>query len=281
MTLISGFLLISCLETTQTPKSSERSHAMSQGHTQVFTPIVITLGGYWSCGQNKDRLAEWSPLEYKTAAGPMLGLATKYADAVKKATGQNVGTWLSCYSIDPRQINYVSNLAQPNLLQTTSVSSMISQINKAIEKYPNPRVAVIGHSYGGWTAMEVAANLSPKATLATLITIDPISRSLCTPDVMSNSAVTKNFDTDCQRAPQDFSPKVLASVAKRAKGQWYNFYQLSAQYLHSSAIDVPSVVNRDMAYNADPEHLDGHLRFLIDEELNHEITEIITKNIVP
>ncbi len=72
---------------------------------------------------------------------------------------------------------------------------------------------ILGHSYGGWLAMQTAALLLADRKLVTaLLTIDPLSPLEC------------DFKTfkGCQRAPQDIPQETLERVSREV-GSWINY----------------------------------------------------------
>lgn len=251
-----------------------------------FDPVVIVLGGFWSCGSKttSKNFAEWSPIETHSAAANMVGVATKNLTTVKAALRSDVNQWLSCYTpeIEVNNINFVNTLDQKNSVSRTSVDQMIDELNKNLNKLNNPKVAIIGHSYGGWTAMKLALNLTPKATLSTLVTIDPISKQTCTPRVFLNATNTKDTNTGCHRAPgsPEFSQQDLEKIAKRSNGFWYNYYQTDAKLLHSSAIGLTLLKeDQEVKYAKNDGKMDAHILFLKDESFVEKVAGIVAKNL--
>ncbi len=80
------------------------------------TPVLLVMGGYWSCGQNSQNLNEWSPLSYETAAAPVLGPMIRASNLLRKKKYRQFGEVISCYSVDPGTIHYTSNLSGKNTL---------------------------------------------------------------------------------------------------------------------------------------------------------------------
>lgn len=107
---------------------------------------------------------------------------------------------------------------------------------------PETDVFIAGHSHGGWMAMRVAYQLSlmANAKLRQLLTIDPVSYTLCSSQWFPAKAIWNTFDWwsapgDCHRAPRDLL-HLNPTIAKGANGQWINIYQNSMPYLTSGPI---------------------------------------------
>src|SRR6185312_8196815 len=76
----------------------------------------------------------------------------------------------------PVEAYYLSNLNKlpnPQYFTYDAESAITDYINDYLRKFPeNSRINLIGHSYGGDTAVNLAAKLGKKINL--LITIDPV-----------------------------------------------------------------------------------------------------------
>ncbi len=240
-----------------------------------ITPVLLIMGGYWSCGQNSQNLSEWSPLYYQTAAAPILGLTIRAADRLQKKFKRTIGIVMTCYSVDPARIHFTSNLSGKNTLIESSVDEMLQIIYQDLSRLENPVLAVIGHSYGGWTAMDFMRQLARFYPAPYLATIDPISRKNCTPDVIAQDAYYKNFKGECQTAPRDFDKWELDDILGKAQYNWYNYYQTSSRYLHSGPLSDSQnqIKNREVYYPDSPDTVGAHLRFLIDEALVNQIAD--------
>jgi hypothetical protein len=250
-----------------------------------YDPVVIVLGGFWSCGskttsKNKD---EWSPTETAVSAASMIGIATRQLSEVKKAIKSDVGHLLSCYTpdIDMTKINFINQVNDNKGVVRADLDEMINSLNTSLEKLNNPRVSIVGHSYGGWTAMKLALKLTPKATLSTLVTIDPISRERCTPrNFLANMDAKITSGTGCHESPKDFSSQDIDTIAKRANGSWYNYYQTSAKYLHSSSIGSKSLkVDTQVNFVTKDDMVEAHNSFLRDDSFIEKITQTVVQNL--
>jgi hypothetical protein len=104
------------------------------------------------------------------------------------------------------------------------------------------RLYLIGHSYGGFTALQLADFLADD--LVGLVTLDPISMLSCQAKEMATkvySTIALKHD-GCKLAPNDvFSLKSIdriLHVIEQAKGTvwWYHIYQKAFPWLHSDAV---------------------------------------------
>ncbi len=240
-----------------------------------ITPVLIAMGGYFSCGQNPQDLSDWSPLYYETAVGPILGIALRLHERLQKKSEKNIGLVMSCYSPDPGPIYYTSNLSGKNTRSKSTVDEMLERIFLDLSRLPNPVLAVVGHSYGGWTAMYFMQQLAKKYPVRYLATLDPISRRNCTPDVLAKDTQNQKYDGECHKAPQDFSQSNLDEILGKAQNNWHNYYQSRAKYLHSGPMydSQNLIMNREIHYPDHPNTIGGHLRFLIDEDLVNQLAE--------
>jgi len=119
-------------------------------------------------------------------------------------------------------------------------------------------VLLIGHSFGGWLAMQLVMRL-PQGRVRGLVTIDPISRKYCTPDIYATAAenyrgqvseldaektdraqiesiALKNAAAGCREFPKDVDPnKIVNHIGMDA---WFNFYQAKDILLHSGPANL-------------------------------------------
>jgi len=107
-----------------------------------------------------------------------------------------------------------------------------------IRATPNHDIYIIGHSYGGWTAMQLVLHLNalkesgdiPDLNIAGLVTVDPISPEHCHPEastILSNSA-------GCTSFPPDINGAKRATIRDNVK--WWRHYYQGFIFLHSDAM---------------------------------------------
>lgn len=275
-----GFLMLlsSCKSSSQMGEDAV-SEVMT---TDGSDPVVIVLGGYWSCGSEtmSKNKADWSPKESHGAGASMYTIITRQNQAIKNALKGDFGVVMSCYypEIEITGINYINNLDGNNSIARTDLNEMFQSINSSLEKLKNPKVTIVGHSYGGWTAMKLVQNLNPKATLNTLVTIDPISRENCRPRALIENLTLEGPGVrGCNEAPSDFDGKAIDMIARRA-GSWYNYYQTSAVKLHSSTFSSSLVKNEEVIYQPKDKKFESHILFMHDTKFIDKITDIIIQN---
>jgi len=81
---------------------------------------------------------------------------------------------------------------------------------------------IIGHSHGGWTALQSTLDLGGRIAVNQLYSIDPISRVHCRPPAIFG----------CESFPADIGRNEQAAIAANS-GQWINSWQNRTLYLHS------------------------------------------------
>jgi pimeloyl-ACP methyl ester carboxylesterase len=94
------------------------------------------------------------------------------------------------------------------------------------------RLVLVGHSYGGWTAMRVAAKLAAEGRAVDLVTIDPISPARCTQIDFLRGALATSGSQGCTTGPKDADDALLS----HRLASWRNFYQTSDPLVHSASI---------------------------------------------
>lgn len=240
---------------------------------QGGTPVLLALGGFWSCGQDEE--LKPTPLN-GNGGGPMLPIFVALRLALDQFGIASRGELISCYSVDPTDIHFVTNMSSSQDVVTTAPDDMIKQVEDMLRGLPNPQLFIIGHSYGGWTAMELARRLVGSFAVRHLVTLDPISKVLCTPDTfLTYASQYKTGAPECTTAPRDFTPDQIIRIADGVD-RWTNYYETASMYLHADAIvDSDKIENVDMQYTHAKDTLGGHLAFLIDEDLVAELTEIL------
>ena len=146
------------------------------------------------------------------------------------------GTWSQGEEIDAQVASLqIAHYINGDLKKFTRASI-------SAQESPETDVFIAGHSHGGWMAMRVAYQLSlmANATLRQLLTIDPVSYTLCSSQWFPANAIWNTFDWwsapgDCHRAPRDLL-QLNPTIAKGTNGQWINIYQNSMPYLTSGPI---------------------------------------------
>jgi hypothetical protein len=190
--------------------------------------VYALLGGYLSCKNDEKNAA--------TTVGSRMSLILSDLATVLKNTGKDDPISLvSCYSWDATNITYAMS-SDPSKIVTSTVDEMIATFNGLLDSVEKPKLYIVGHSYGGWTSMKIATNLTANAKMAALITVDPISKENCTPNTIINY-VNSQPDSRCKEPPADFGPEKIDEIARRTD-LWLNVYQTDFAALHSGPISA-------------------------------------------
>lgn len=180
--------------------------------------------------------------------------------AAEEATDREPFTIRSCFTGDPTRVHYVTS-AEPDNVKSVVLSDLAKELGALLTtKAQGARVRLVGHSYGGWTALSLAKDLDPKLTVDALVTIDPISVREC------NAVVLAAGGEGCRRAPTDFGVDGLAVIKKRV-GNWINIYQTSDTLLNSGPMNGAENDRRD--YPVAP--FTPHSAFLDDSQVIDKI----------
>lgn len=182
--------------------------------------LFVILGGWNSCSMGGffDSGAEFLKAELKR------GVSYRFI--------------ASCYAKLDDAVYYISSENVTDLIATTP-QKFSATVNYKAEFTATKNIYALGHSYGGWLAMNLARYLPHSAMLKGLVTLDPISKINCTPTQLFGSYMRSQLEpwphAGCVEAPSDFTASERASISSRA-GFWQNFYQNASVYLHSSNI---------------------------------------------
>lgn len=245
------------------------SSKSTAGEAASKPPLVVTMGGFLSCGIDSIFLRRPSPLLTNMSGTPMVETALKLDKKFKENTSKNPVHILSCYGMDPSVIYYATNSNGWSSVMATSVAEFFSYVEKIGREHAVSETFLVGHSYGGWTAMALATHwgVEKKAPgpVAAIVTNDPISKVLCTPDVFVNRMGSEG--SPCTRSPQDSEVDVNL-ISKIVQGQWQNYFQTDASALHSSEIHDQSnlIKNIRLDYAQSSQDIAGHIYINFDEQ---------------
>jgi hypothetical protein len=236
------------------PSGGDEAAASIEKSEKVLALLV--LGGYTSCDDPK------TPLDQAmTEIGGFLNAN------VKAETDETKLLFMSCYGVDPNQINFSWD-HDPKQGFARSIEEMAKFINTSLKSPKSVRIGLVGHSYGGWTAMKLAPLLDPKFKLEVMVTLDPISKVECTPQGFIDVLVSGAPQPGCLRAPRDISQAVIDKI--KPEKPWVNYYQTDFNLLHSSPIN--QVKNVKKSYTGPG--FEPHLGFITDADLFQEIWEL-------
>ena len=157
------------------------------------------------------------------------------------------------YSFDSENLIVGPNVKRFHIEQGPQFDSpkfldeMKAKLTKRIKYYEKNNIDldlyIIGHSYGGYTALELAKTYSKY--IKGMVTIDPISMLNCQAKTMMvefKDTVNKKHP-GCLKAPDDrYSKKNIAFLQKHMsenKGKWWlHMHQNSFAWLHSTKIET-------------------------------------------
>ncbi len=208
--------------------STPNSTAPNPSENDSGKQLVIYFGGFLGC---TNMFAEdATPIDSKI-------------DILQKSTNIHTTTshhreqilYMTCYTPDPDSIRVVEGRS-PTKPYKTTIAEFAKQIEALRTSTDVATIAVIGHSYGGWSAIKFVSLLSDKWNFSGLITIDPISRVNCAPNDFINH-VLNSPTKGCIESPKDFDSQTLQRIAAGTK-KWQNFYQTQDPVLRASSIDV-------------------------------------------
>jgi hypothetical protein len=185
-------------------------------------PLLVFSGGFGSC-----------PLMGSTSEIKSRGEMDKLAASIKNQTGQDPIQVRTCYAFGSESTIYVT-ASELSIVDGAMTRDEFYQVVRSAAEVAGPQapVYVWGQSHGGWTAMNVVANVK-NLNYRMLTSVDPISVAECGPVVFSGGVLTGSAD-GCRRAPKDLE-SLYPMIASRVK-QWINWYQLEFSLLHSAPI---------------------------------------------
>ncbi len=132
-----------------------------------------------------------------------------------------------------------------NVVYSNDVTELHNTIRAMAQQIGTPAIFLMGHSYGGYVAMDTASKMSDMK-LAGLYTIDPISAETC--KVMDNLPIAAG-NPDCQRPPTTLPNTVIRASTLG----WINFHQPLGS-LHASPIAEAANLQIDLPYGDKAHH---------------------------
>jgi len=197
-------------------------------------PLLVYIGGWNSCSLNSiDRQS--SP--YGMSSYPNF---LQLHRELRQLSGRIPRYVLACQTARGN-IYYYTTSDPTTLIQAKDVESLLTTIQHEQQLARGPTI-LLGHSHGGWIAMQAVLNLPRTIPFYKLTTIDAISRELCSPSNIvgiyqaSWQMPELQFaNPDCLIAPRDISNTERNYIRTRVR-RWQNDFQTQSQFLHSSAI---------------------------------------------
>ena len=141
----------------------------------------------------------------------------------------------------PKRLSYASGDIENGL----PIEPFFKFIEDEITKTKPSGIYIAGHSFGGWTALQLGVRLAQKDfEIAGISLIDPISPFQCPANVMAISiAFSGHSPRGCRMAPKDLNAQDMDTLKSRTK--WLvNSYQTKFIPLHSSFLGYSGWNNR-------------------------------------
>ena len=226
------------------------------------SPHKLALGyfsGFRSCGSSPDG-----------SANPMADSFKDIYEKVENTVGENEVSLSirGCYNTDASKVRFSLSNARQTISST--VPEMIKIVGEELKKIAPVKLHLVGHSYGGWTIMQLAKNLPPEIEIEGFTTIDPISVKECNAAVYASLILGGGNINGCQRAPADFTESDIKAIRSRTN-RWTNYYQNNFPFLHSGPIAAAR--NNEKSYYS--LGFEPHNDFLKDESVIQEIVNSV------
>jgi hypothetical protein len=242
------------------PGQKPEGETVAKGDGQPAGKLALGFfSGFQSCGAQADRSPD-----------PLTDSFEDIYETVEDAVGENEVSLAirGCYDTDASRVRFSLSNARKTISST--VPEMIKTLGEELKKIAPVKLHLVGHSYGGWTIMQVAKNLPPEIKIVGLTTIDPISMKDCTAAVYASLILGGGNISGCQRAPADFTDADVKSIRARID-RWTNYYQTNFEFLHSGPIAAAE--NKKKSYSTPG--FEPHSDFLEDESVIQEIVSSV------
>ena len=208
----------------------------SASHTESLTnlPLMILAGGNQSCGDLDLNRIPFTMDMYER----FHLLVSQVADKV----GAEPTFFITCYAENLDMYYFTNGTKAGTLIDLDAYWDIVKQAVK--DKKPE-RTLVVGHSYGGWQAMEMVMAMPGTLPKVDLVTVDPISKAKC----------HYYSPWECSHFPSDIDASDRATIAKQTDS-WTNIWQDKTTWLHSGPVDEadsnPKLDVAHTAINTDP-----------------------------
>lgn len=235
------------------------------------TTLVIVAGGYQSCPKTRELV----PMPHVAHIDHILESASWMTDALRNQDPDVQVVW-SCFSgvlirqslghvvLDgPMEFRFgtvnsgvraeedVLSFAVNDVDAGRPLTPYFDFVKRYITAIKPSRIYLTGHSYGGWTALQLGTRLAAAGnSMAGVLLIDPISPFQCRANIMPINIVTQWSATPgCNMAPHDLLPEDMDLLASRSDWR-VNFYQTAFWPLHSGPMPYPGWDDRTFSQPA-------------------------------
>ncbi len=241
------------------------------------TPLIVLSGGFGSCGVGSQAGQDTPDPRTMDVYKNLKKIVTD----LEKTGVKNIATAISCFPVAligaSRSVYYVTS-DEPEVVKFGLRQEFYDAVEKLAKSQAGRVTHIIGHSYGGWNAMQLTKGAVSGMTLASLTTIDPISPVNCRPtNIMIHNDPSGTGQTACKEAPSDLTNSERLGIAKKV-GTWSNFYQTDNVTLHSSAMPE-AAVNKLVGYSAGTGN--AHVAISNNSIVWDSVLRNVTKALVP
>lgn len=214
--------------------------------------LVVIFGGWNSCNGNPN-----GSNIYKKAA--------QFGNE-QRVLGNQFRFIASCYGKVSSSV-YFTTASEPRKVYEGDVDTLVKAIHFEASQINTKIVYLVGHSHGGWLAMQSALKMASSIEIRGLATLDPISRLDCNVTKFAKAYFRSAFDLKpepgCTRAPQDITSAQYERIAARV-GWWKNIFEVDSVFLHSSTIHHSDNTMLDYVVGSIFEIFKPHLRIDAD-----------------
>lgn len=249
--MIHRYVFFACLAAlslhTYSPASAQDSHV--QDRIQKPAPLVVLTGGFDSCVSDGDGGISPFGGNFNSEGVKFVNELTDYFSAPdvnwRGMSDRGIRWIFSCF-------NKTSDLFVQSSLDSGPVQGapydldfVLSRIEELSDNYRRP-IFVVGHSHGGWLAMQIVEALRQPVSDGFLATIDPISFVECNPATYADAILLTGPEgpwvgwdrlAPCRQAPGDFSGRDVERIRSRLPAEsWKHYYQTHFFPLHSGEI---------------------------------------------
>lgn len=235
------------------------------------TTVVVAFGGNATCQTN----SEHGPVPSRIGLGQLM--EATIAQLGKTIEPKNLRYALSCYSLIADYTSFTTDLGDQATVLKIPYETMVEDLANRINALPNPRLVVMGFSYGAWTAFKFLPLLGEHVRVNVLLTLDPLSKNECTVEKLLNAAADEKTHPGCVEAPSDLTSEELA-VARSKADVWFNIYQTQGFFFHSGPMVGAKNILKNFP-NTNPRTIWPHLLIARDPELRQELAETLASRV--
>ncbi len=222
--------------------------------TVLSRTLLVVAGGYQTCPTSTELL----PLPHGPSIATIIRSASGLIQALKSQDPEVDVIW-SCYSgllaktslthmaadgpmsfrygflgpRGPEQTGFLP-ISAVQLDGGRPIRAFFDFVRHYVEASSPSHIYLTGHSYGGWTALQLGVRLiADGRALAGTMLIDPISPFQCSANVLTFSVLSfAKAPEGCLKAPRDMLHRDMEDLARNS-GWQLNIYQTQLSFLHS------------------------------------------------